>query len=167
MGPAPVPKARGPGPGPGGPGPGTGHGPRGPRPLLCHRSVLLQSKLIEGSMIFAIWQVAICSRHLGTNGGARGARTKPRVLCATKGPLCTMKGSLCATKGARDPGGPPCCRLFSLNSWYSLGFYISFLGPVGASPDPESVARGLPWWSPTLWSPVVPGRWVLPWIPNP
>ena len=34
---------------------------------------------------------------------------------------------------------------YSLNSWYSLVFYITVLGPVGASPDPESVARGPPW----------------------
>ena len=34
---------------------------------------------------------------------------------------------------------------YSLNSWYSLVFYITVLGPVGASPDPESVTRGPPW----------------------
>ena len=53
---------------------------------------------------------------------------------------------------------------FSLNSWYSLGFYILLLRPLGGSPDPESVGRGA--WSPVvvslLWSPLVVSR-----IPKP
>ena len=35
------------------------------------------------------------------------------------------------------------CFFYSRNSWYSLGSYIMFLGPVGALPDPESVVQTL------------------------
>ena len=48
----------------------------------------------------------------------------------------------------------------SLNSWYSLGSYISLLRPLGALPDPESVVRG-------AWSPVVVSPCGLSRVPNP
>ena len=57
---------------------------------------------------------------------------------------------------------------FSPNQLVQLkGSIFFFLGPVGASPDPETVAREVPRGPPPRGPPWSPGRWVVARIPNP